>query len=113
MTITTDAATELRNRATRYGGGDAVLIVGPLDGGYPMAESEEEARHLEIAYGPPRRWRLRMLSLHEFVRLRDHVGKSVHALDLDGIPALVVTAVSDVKLRVDLDGEGIRIDDEP
>lgn len=50
LTITPDAASDLRERVARSSG-DAVLIIGPVRPGYSMAESAEEAEHLEIAYG--------------------------------------------------------------
>jgi hypothetical protein len=113
VTITPDAAAELRDRVARYKGlADAVMISGPTDAGYPMAESVEEARHLEVAYGPAQRWRLRFLSLKEFVHLRDHGGTNVHAMNLDGIPVLVLTTESNAKLRVELHGDRIRISDD-
>ena len=88
------------------------MIVGPTGPGYPMAESAEEAKHLEIAYGPAQRWKLQILSLKEFVHIRDRGGTSVHAMNLDGIPVLVVTPQSTAKLRVELDGDRIRISDD-
>jgi len=113
VTITPAAAADLRERVARYAGGDAVMIAGPMTGpGYPMAESAEEAEHLEIAYGPAQPWKLSILSLKEFVRLRDQGGRNVHSANLDGIPVLVVTPQSDAKLRVELDGDRIRISDD-
>ena len=88
------------------------MIVGPTGPGYPMAESAEEAKHLEIAYGPAQRWRLQILSLKEFVHFRDHGGTTVHAMNLEGIPVLVVTTQSDAKLRVELDGDTMRISND-
>ena len=89
------------------------MIVGPVTGaGYPLAESAEEAEHLEIAYGPAQQWRLNILSLKEFVRLRDHGGTNFHAMNLDGIPVLVVTTQSDAKLSVELDGDRMRISND-
>jgi hypothetical protein len=79
---------------------------------YPMAESVEEAEHLQIAYGPAQRWRLSILTLKEFAHLRDHGGRNVHAINLDGIPVLVVTPQSGAKLRVELDGDRIRISND-
>lgn len=77
-----------------------------------MAKSAEEAEHLEIAYGPAQLWRLNILTLKEFVHLRDDGGTSIHATNLDGIPALVVTTQSDVKLRVELNGDRIQISND-
>ena len=89
------------------------MIAGPLTGsGYPMAESAEEAEHLETAYGPAQRWRLSILSLKEFVHLRDRGGRNVHATNLAGIPVLVITPQADAKLRVELDGDRIRISND-
>lgn len=108
LTITPDAATDLRERVARCRG-DAVLIIGPVKPGYSMAESAEEAEHLEIAYGLAQPWRLSILSLKEFARLRDRGGTNVHATNLDGIPILVITPQSDAKLCVERDGDKIQI----
>jgi glutaredoxin-related protein len=108
LTITPDAASDLRERVARSSG-DAVLIIGPVRPSYSMAESAEEAEHLEIAYGLAQPWRLSILSLKEFVRLRDRGGTNVYATNLDGIPALVITPQSDAKLFVERDGDKIQI----
>ena len=112
VAITPDAVADLRDRMARSGGGDAVMIVGPTGPGYAMVESAEEAKHLEIAYGPAQRWKLQILSLKEFVHLRDHGGRNTHAMNLEGIPVVVVTTHSDAKLRVELDGDRIRISND-
>jgi hypothetical protein len=63
-------------------------LLGQARAALQLAESAEEAKHLEIAYGPAQRWKLQILSLKEFVHIRDHGGTSVHAMNLDGIPAM-------------------------
>jgi hypothetical protein len=78
--------------------------------GYPMAESAEEARILELAYGPAQRWVVHIMSRKELDHLCAQHADFL-ATDIEGMRVVVVTTTN-VNLRVELHGDSIRITEQ-
>jgi hypothetical protein len=110
VTISPEAIEELRERVAREKFAEGVMILGPIGSGGRMSDDAEEARHLEIAYGPAPRWVIHILQSKELERLSANA--YFRTMDIEGLRVVVAGAKSNVSLRVDLIGGSIRVSEQ-
>ena len=107
VVVSPDALAELRERVAKEPLPAGVLILGPMGPNSRMAESAEEARDLEIAYGPAPTWVVQIIDSRSLERLATNPYFSL--MEIDGLRLAVGGAKLGASLRVDLCGESIRV----
>ncbi len=109
ISITRSALRELRERIARYTYPTGVCITGPFEEDPRAPDSIEEAWLLEKLYGPPQRWVLDIVPLHELSGPSLDPGESFFVQEVSGVLVGVLTSKTVSRLSVELYRDAIRV----
>jgi len=109
VSITRNALVELRERMAKYAYPTAVCITGPFEEDCRAPDGIEEAWLIEKLYGPPQRWVLDIVPLHELAAPALDPGESLSVVEVGGVTVGVLTSKTVSRLSVELHGDAIRV----
>jgi hypothetical protein len=109
VSITRNALVELRERMAQYNYPTGVCITGPFEADCRAPESVEEAWLIEKLYGPPQRWVIDIVPLHELGAPSLDPGEGFSVVEVGGVTVGVLSSKTVCRLSVELYEDAIRV----